>query len=499
MARVPAITTSIPAPIGGWNARDALGAMPPDDAIQLTNWFPTPSQVELRKGFTNWSTGLPAQVNTVMSYNGNGTTKLFAASNLGIYDCTAGGAVGAAVQAITNNKLIHTNFAAGGGAYLVCCNGSDSVLNYSGSVWSTPTITGVTSSSLNFVYSTKSRLWFIENNSLRVWYLPVLSVAGAASSIDFSSLCRRGGTLVSMASWTTTGGFGATDYTVFVTSEGEILIYQGYDPSTGSVWALQGIYQMGSPMGNKCFLKFGTDLLYLSKDGLTPMSQGRFFADVAKNEDLTDKIMWAISQATSAYAENFGWTLQNYPAENMLIVNIPAVPQQQYVMNTVTKAWCNFTGWNANCWELYKDGIYFGGNGVVSLAWNTYSDNGSQIVGDAVQAANYFGSKGQIKRWSMMRPMMFASGPPGVYSGINVDFDTTSPSSPLVYPSTNISLWGTFVWGTGTWGGSGSIYKNWQGVNGLGYSASPRVKAAGNGISVSWISTDFVFEKGATL
>ena len=41
MARVPqqrkAVTASIPSPIGGWNARDSLGAMPPTDAVQMVN------------------------------------------------------------------------------------------------------------------------------------------------------------------------------------------------------------------------------------------------------------------------------------------------------------------------------------------------------------------------------------------------------------------------------------------------------------------------------
>ena len=31
---------AIPAPVGGWNARDSLDAMPPTDAIKLVNWIP---------------------------------------------------------------------------------------------------------------------------------------------------------------------------------------------------------------------------------------------------------------------------------------------------------------------------------------------------------------------------------------------------------------------------------------------------------------------------
>jgi hypothetical protein len=44
-------TASIPAPIGGWNARDSLANMSPTDAVQLVNWFPTPTDVTMRRGY----------------------------------------------------------------------------------------------------------------------------------------------------------------------------------------------------------------------------------------------------------------------------------------------------------------------------------------------------------------------------------------------------------------------------------------------------------------
>ena len=45
-------TASVPSPIGGWNARDSLANMSPTDAVQLVNWFPTPTDVTMRKGYS---------------------------------------------------------------------------------------------------------------------------------------------------------------------------------------------------------------------------------------------------------------------------------------------------------------------------------------------------------------------------------------------------------------------------------------------------------------
>ncbi len=61
-------TASIPAPIGGWNARDSLANMQPMDAVQMINFFPTPTDVQLRKGWTKKSQGITGNVYTVMTY-----------------------------------------------------------------------------------------------------------------------------------------------------------------------------------------------------------------------------------------------------------------------------------------------------------------------------------------------------------------------------------------------------------------------------------------------
>ena len=49
--RARASHQSVPAPIGGWNTRDALEAMEPTDAVTLDNWFPTTGKLTVRKGY----------------------------------------------------------------------------------------------------------------------------------------------------------------------------------------------------------------------------------------------------------------------------------------------------------------------------------------------------------------------------------------------------------------------------------------------------------------
>ena len=140
---------SVPAPVGGWNARDSLAAMSPQDAVVLQNWFPATTECALRSGYTQHATGITGQVETIMAYAGATTNKLFAIAGGKVYDVTSSGAVGAAaVTGLTNSRWGYCNIATGGGNFLSMANGVDAPRNYNGTTWSTPAITGVTATKL---------------------------------------------------------------------------------------------------------------------------------------------------------------------------------------------------------------------------------------------------------------------------------------------------------------------------------------------------------------
>jgi hypothetical protein len=484
--------------------------MPPIDAIKLTNWFPTTSDVMARKGFVKFATGLPGAVDTVMAFNpASDVKKLFAASGSGIYDITSGGAVGApVVTGLTSARWSYTNFSTLAGPFLCMVNGEDGYRIYDGSTWenitasSTPiSITGVDPTKLTHINVYASRLWFVEKASLRAWYLPVSQVGGAALSIDLSPIFRRGGYLVAMGTWTVDGGYGMQNYAAWVTSEGEIAVYGGTDPSQASGFSLVGVYQLGTPMGNRCFMKYGSDLLYIGKDGLAPMSQALSSTRVNTQVNLTAKIQGAIADATVLYGGNFGWCIQLYPPANMILLNVPvgANQQQQYVMNTITGAWCNFTGWNANSWEIWADQIYFGAEGYVGLAWFGFSDDGDNISGAAQQAFSQFSPGQQDKRFTMLRPIMRTNGAPSIYAGINVNYEQTIPNSALNFAPVAYGVWDAAIWDLGLWGGDLQTFMGWQGATGVGWVGSPTIQIAVNGIEAHWVSTDVVYEGGGVL
>lgn len=495
-------SVSIPSPVGGWNARDSLANMDPKDAVTMINWRPMTTECQLRYGYSQHATGLPGEVETLIDYEGGATSKLFAISNGSVYDVTSAGAVGAAVlSGLSNSRWQYCNFATAGGNFVIMANAVNPVYQYNGTAWSNPAITGVSSAYLNNPIVFKSRIWFIEGNTLKVWYLPVNSIAGAASQIDISSVVQLGGHVVCHGTWTIDAGQGVDDYYVAITSKGEVVVYEGTDPSSANTWALKGVWRIGSPVGKRCMYKFGGDLLLITQDGLMPLAAALQSSRVNPRVALTDKIQQAVSEAVSNYGDNFGWQVIYFARENQLWLNIPVQigSQEQYAMNTISRNWAQYQGWAANCWELFQDDPYFGGNGFVGKAWDTNADNGTSISGTTLQSFAPYGAPGNLKRFTMIRPIFRTTGTPAINGSMNIDFDTSLSTAPLSFSPIITAVWDSGVWDSGIWGGGLTILQNWQGVNGVGYYAAPQINTAASGIDLRWVSTDVVYEVGAIL
>ena len=578
-----ATVASLPAPIGGWNARDSLAEMSPTDAVQLTNFFPTPYDVQLRRGYTKFSTGITGQVNTLMTYAGVSSQTLFAAAGNTIYNASSSTAT-SSLTGLTNDKWQHVNFSNISGNYLVACNGADPVIIYDGTNWikmattgtaqtissithvgtlatlttssphglitgnqvtitgATPTdyngtyvitvtgantftytmattpsgnasvvgtyvigfyVTGVNSNTFVNVNLFKNRLYFTQNNSMNVWYLPTNALGGAAQVLNFGGIARNGGFIQAMGTWTLDAGYGVDDFAVFLTNMGEVIVYQGTDPSSATTWALKGVFQIGYIFSRRCLFKWAGDLLILTNDGLVPLTADLQSSRLDPRINLTDKIFQAVATATSLYSTNFGWQIMYFAKPQMLILNIPiSGGTQQYVMHTITKSWANFTNIGAACFEMYYDNCYFGGNGFVGQFWNGDSDAGTNINAVAQQAYNYFDARGQLKRFSMVRPIIQTdNGVPTILAGMSYDFDAANPQNSLSYnPAVSqVGLWDTAKWDNNIWTAGLITTKQWQGVTGIGYAASFTLNIASQNIELHWDSTDFVMEKGAVL
>lgn len=475
-----------PAPVEGWDSSTALAAMKNLRAVELRNWFPQPGYVEVRKGWQRHARTIvnaTTSVETLMAWNGPTTPKMFAAGGGSIYETTSSGTVGSAeLTGLSENRWQWTNMTTSAGAYLFLVNGTDSPRHYNGSAWATPSITGVTATDLIHVNVHKKRLWFVQKDTTKAWYLSTEAVAGAASSFELGSNFDQGGHLVAMATWTLDGGSGPDDMAVFISSKGQVAIYQGTDPSSANTWGLIGVFNLPAPIGRRCFVKYGSSPLLITVSGVLQLSMS-FKEDKANLSAiaLTSRIMNSMNAAARLYKDNWGWELTVYPKGTRLILNIPTAENStsiQYVMNTITGAWCEFDGHDANTFLVFNDDLYFGSNiGTVAEADQTSADGQNAINAVGQTAYSALSSPGKLKRFTMCQPLIMTEGTVRVSVGVSADFVETSAISTPVGVVAATSLWDQFEWDVDVWGGEPIFVNDWTSTPALGRFASVKFQA----------------------
>ena len=496
---------SLPAPVGGWNARSPLEAMKADEAITLENWVATPEGVVLRMGNEEYATGLGAPVESLMEYAAPAlaSRKMFAAAGTSIWEVSAPGAGVAAVTGLTNARWQHTMCSTGAGNFLYAVNGADAPRFFNGTSWASSVLTGVTASSLVNVCLHKARLWFCQNDSLKAWYLPPLeigAVSSAAAAIDLGAFFKLGGYLQAIGTWSRDGGDGSDDAWVAISSEGEVAIYTGTDPTSAATWALVGVYRIPKPIGRRCFVKAGADLGILTTDGLISLSETLPLPGGAQRKAaITDKISPAFGLAWQTGKDFFGWQCVEVPAENLVMVNVPIESGRvdQFVMCTENGAWSRWTGIKARSVGVYNNRLLFGmDDGTIWIYRQGQIEDHSDVttpITATMQTAFSPMGRGYRKRVTMIKPLM--QGPPGYLPRFNirVDFDRTAPSLSVVSAELGGSLWDVENWDEAEWATRPVQISKLQSATGFGTNVSVAF-AVQSDVKIILSRFDIVFE-----
>lgn len=497
----------VPSPIGGWDAISPLAVMEPKYAAAITNWVPRPGWVELRGGYNAWCQGITTSpVETVMAYRApqsGGTQKLFAASGSQIWDVSNQGAAVLAQSGLSSDQFQYVNFTpAGGSSYLLAVNGiNPGIYEFNGTSWSNVSISGTGSGVFIQINIHKRRVWLIPPNSTGIYFLGTDAIAGSGTLLDLGAFMSRGGYLVAMATWTVDGGNGPDDMAVFISSQGQVIIYKGTDPTNANAWALVGVFDMAIPIGRRCFFRLGADVILITQQGLIPLSQALpFDPSASRSVALTNRIQNAILLAAQNYLGNFGWQFISFPQQGLFLLNIPQVQnstQVQYVQNAQTGAWTQFTGWNANCFEVFNNNLYFGDNkGNVNIAYTAGLDLVSPILADVQCAFNYLDEPGRLKNATMVRPFLVADGTLTPTMQIDVDFGTATVSSPVTILTPAGAIWDTSLWDSSIWSLGTAPVINWLSCVGFGTALALRMIVNLAGGSQSATVQSSVFDSG---
>lgn len=525
--RAPANRVStVPAPIGGLNARDSLAAMPPTDAVIMRNFWPQPYGCSVRKGYREHVTGLTTQVDSLAVWNGaDGTSKMFGWAGADMYDVSSSGAVGAAiVTTLASSVWQSTSISNSGGSFLIAVNGTDDAIGYraagvyrivAGDGIVANTWAGIDPQDAIQLTVHQGRLWAVVNGSSVGYYLPVGAIQGTFVAFDFGPLFSRGGYLQYLSTWTLDDGNGAEDHLVAVSSAGEVAVYAGTDPSDSTKWALVGVYFAGAPVsGHRSFCKVGGDMVLITQRGVVSLTNLLVSTKVNESRGIlkSDKIQLLISYAVESFSDLPGWQLIYAAPYNMLIVNVPSVLDEgniQFASNQLMpeEPWTQFTGMDAASLVVFNNLLYFGNyDGTVYQAWYGGQDsvdlsgtNGTDVVCECQQAYSYLDAPSVQKQVGMYRPNFITNIAIGYNSRIDYDFITASIETPTPPPPDDSgSLWGTALWGVGVWSGSLGTDRQWNQADGVGVAAALRIAMQTSG-EVVWVSTDYSYKIGRSV
>jgi hypothetical protein len=357
-------------------------------------------------------------------------------------------------------------------------------------------ITGIATSSLSYGWTYKSRLFFVEKDSLNAWYAAIDNVGGALTKFPLAGVFPQGGSLMFGASWSLDTGAdgGLSAQCVFVSTEGEVAVYQGTDPSSN--FSLVGVYRIGQPLGPNAWHRAGGDLVISTDIGHVPLSQ-------AINRDLAAlspaSISYPIETAwNEAVAERLtrDWQDIVWPERQMVIVALPTGDGQiptMYVANARTGRWCEFVGWDAKSIIVFQGRLLWGSSeGRVVEGYVTGQDQGATYTGIYVPLFEDLRTPASLKTPKLARPVLRSNATVRPTISMQYDYKVELPPAPNAAAIGSSDVWGAAVWGTSVWGGNESsvIQQDWVSVSGEGYSISPALQFTSG--SVAPLSTEIV-------
>lgn len=477
-AKTTGTPITFPAPKGGLVTNYDISEEQAGAASVLRNFLPTLKGARIRGGSVKKAllTGL-GDVKSAFNYRYGSIEKMFMATNTGIFEVTSPAAppalTAASLGGQTSGNWTVVQHTSQGASMMVAVNGSDPRQLYNGTTWATtPALTfsdSTTTSQLNYVFLFKNREFFLKNASMDAYYAPLNSFGGACAILPLGGVMKKGGSLITGFSWSIESGDGLNDMCCFISSEGEVAVYQGDDPGSANSWALKGVYQIGKPLGKNAWIRAGADILIATTDGFLPMSQvfqrdRQSLSLVSVSRPIEDE--WR----NAAAATGTGWTITQWTERNLVFITFPknvVLQDTTFVLNVLTGRWSVISNWNASCFATLQGSLFFGSiGGNVWQGDTTGTDDGATFVAAYLSQFLAGGNVGQRKTAAMARMLFRGKAKPHVLLFSRADMNTSIPAFSEVSIGNQFSSeWDVGLWDQAVWDGVSTRQDYWYRQN----------------------------------
>lgn len=470
----------IPAPILGMNTRDGVSSLDPREARLIENMVPDDGKLVIRGGKTTHQTiGSGSSTGSCFTHEGVSDDVLLVASDGKIFDATGTPsqlASGFSLNTWSFAQFDDTTIAVNGTdtpwAY-TSSGGFDSTTGFSGS--------GLTIANLRTVSVVGIRLWFTEEASADVWYGDVNAITGTLTKFQLAQE-TKGGYCV--------GVYPFREYTTFLMSTGEIVIYAG-DP--GSNFSLAGSYDSPKPVGYDPAVLVGGDLVIMTVNGPIPLeyiTSGVAFDTKALQSWGKIAPSWVKDWKTCGSLSPWNAAYLN----GLVIFNVPtdSTTSKQWVFNTRVKGWSQWTNLNASQFTELGGTIYFGAKDDNVVFTNTGGTDGVDPIVATIRGGFVYPFESQVNgQFTLARLNINATNAVTAQIQVDVDFNESGISAPAVI----VAIGGSGPWGEpwgSPWGSEGAPQLRWHKVKGYGRAVAPVARFSSQSDTLEYFATDLI-------
>ena len=467
-------TVTLPAPTRGIIESENEAYMQPGAALVCDNWVPTMRGVKLRGGYQPWCT-LPEPVPIIsgFEYVSGGMQRMYVGTASSLFDVTS------IVPALVKSGQSSGNYAAAqfanqGGDWLIVTNeAGDAPLRFNGSTWDVldptlPTppenlITGPPDTpiengkGLTYVWKYRNRLFFIEGGTMNAWYLGINSVGGALKMIPLSGAARMGGRLISGGVMSIDAGDGMDDKCIFLSDQGECIVFTGTNPDDPNNWRQEGRYFVGPPLGINAHFQVGGDLMIMTIEGIVPLSAATQKTGGQLETAMITRNIKSLWRDEVIDKREHPWTARRWDEYGGIFVTTPGgKPGQRrcLVANNATGAWCRFTNYDATCFMRLYENFYFGTqDGVVMQAEKSGNDNGFPYHATLVGGWEMFQQPSATVVWHQARAVFISNEAFVPHLSATTDFEIIIQTPPPVVADVFVSedAWDQGKWDDALW------------------------------------------------
>jgi len=351
----------------------------------------------------------------------------------------------------------------------------------------------------------KQRLWFVQRDSAKAWYLDTAAVSGAATSFNLGSKFRQGGDLRGLWNWTGDGGAGIDDRLVAISGGGDVVIYEGTDPTDSLLFGLKGVWSVGQvPKGRRFATSHGGDVLIITRGGPVAVSD----LVSGSNQYSTAPIANLFNRLPSSRYSLDGWSARIHPEDNALIVTIPTYDgseTEQAAMSLSSKAWTEYRDLDLLSCDAFDGTLYYGTPDGKVCKNSGYVDGVTLADPSAYTAIQWrlltgfhnFGNANQ-KQVQIIRPTVLCDGGNPAFTAearYRYSLAEVDSVSPGAFGS---SAWDSGVWDSAVWGGEYSATQQVGGAVGIGSEFAIAIRGTATSRTVL-VGLDAAYKQGGLL